>query len=902
VLLVFVFGLVAEGAAAATLTVTTTTDETTSGDGSCSLREAIAAVNSPGSAGDCGTADASSNTIALGASTYTLSASGQLSVTGAASLTVTGASEAGTVIDGGGHGRVLSVGSTSTVTLSQLTITGGHAADGTAGVLGNMACSIPNSGGGSTGNGGGMSNAGVLTLTSVEVTGNHAGNGGAGAGSQGSGGCTGGAGGAGASGGGIYNTSQLTLTDSVITANAAGNGGAGGLGSPNSGTGGAGGAGGSGGGIYNSGGPSYDPAVSVTVTDSTISSNSAGDGGAGGDAGSSLGSGQGGTGGAGGRGQENGGGIANDDGALTVTGTTISGNTAGNGGDGGSAGIFGGAAGAAGDGSWGGGVSVIGGSLSLINTTLWGNAAGNGGNGGSGANGTGVVLPSNGGNGGPGGNGGAVRVTSAAATPVALQVTVAHNAAGSGGGGGGGGQSGGLPGSAGSAGLGGGLYVEGPPSLTLQNSLVAANAGANCNPAANITDGQHNLSFGDATCPGTNGDPKLGTLQDNAGPTQTAGLGSGSAAIDAVPATGAGCPATDQRGVARPQGAACDIGAYELAPPAATTGAASGVNTSAETLSGAVSANQSSASVRFEYGTTAAYGSQAGAQSVSGITPSPVSVQLTGLTPDTTYHYRVDATSVDGTSLGGDQTFTTAPLPPTVVLTSPSAITQTAATLHGAVTPNGPAVSACHFDYGATSAYGSQAACSPMPRGGSSSVVVSAQLSKLAPGRTYHYRLIATGPGGTSQTGDRTFNTLRAPILSRLRVKPMRFHAATRGGSVSSNPRRKRNAKPTGTTIGYRDSSDAVSTFTVAHKVSGVRVGKRCLAQHGKRPKRAKRCTRLVSNGSFRHVDRAGVNQFQFTGRVAGHQLRAGIYTLTAIAGQANTKSRPVSVTFTILP
>ena len=40
---------------------------------------------------------------------------------------------------------------------------------------------------------------------------------------------------------------------------------------------------------------------------------------------------------------------------------------------------------------------------------------------------------------------------------------------------------------------------------------------------------------------------------------------------DAVPATGAGCPATDQRGVPRPQGAACDIGAFERNAPAPVT-------------------------------------------------------------------------------------------------------------------------------------------------------------------------------------------------------------------------------------------------------------------------------------------------------------------------------------------
>jgi CSLREA domain-containing protein len=56
-------------------------------------------------------------------------------------------------------------------------------------------------------------------------------------------------------------------------------------------------------------------------------------------------------------------------------------------------------------------------------------------------------------------------------------------------------------------------------------------------------------------------DPLLGPLQDNGGITQTMALLPGSPAINA--GDDGNCPSTDQRGVMRPQGGHCDIGAYE---------------------------------------------------------------------------------------------------------------------------------------------------------------------------------------------------------------------------------------------------------------------------------------------------------------------------------------------------
>ncbi|MCC3650618.1 CSLREA domain-containing protein [Streptomyces sp. S07_1.15] len=108
--------------------------------------------------------------------------------------------------------------------------------------------------------------------------------------------------------------------------------------------------------------------------------------------------------------------------------------------------------------------------------------------------------------------------------------------------------------------------------LTLQNSIVAGNTGedssGDCKRAfADIESQGHNLDS-DGSCRLTAaGDlpsraALVGPLADNGGPTDTRALLPGSPALDAA----AHCPATDQRGVPRPQGAACDIGAYEHTP------------------------------------------------------------------------------------------------------------------------------------------------------------------------------------------------------------------------------------------------------------------------------------------------------------------------------------------------
>ena len=103
----------------------------------------------------------------------------------------------------------------------------------------------------------------------------------------------------------------------------------------------------------------------------------------------------------------------------------------------------------------------------------------------------------------------------------------------------------------------------------VRNTIIA-NAGTGSNCAAAVTTQGHNLSSDNScglTGPGdlNSVQPQLTGLQHNGGPTHTHGLYPNSPAIDA--GDNNGCPGSDQRGVARPQGAACDIGAYEYVTP-----------------------------------------------------------------------------------------------------------------------------------------------------------------------------------------------------------------------------------------------------------------------------------------------------------------------------------------------
>jgi hypothetical protein len=126
-----------------------------------------------------------------------------------------------------------------------------------------------------------------------------------------------------------------------------------------------------------------------------------------------------------------------------------------------------------------------------------------------------------------------------------------------------------------------------------------------------------------------------------------------------------------------------DIGADEfVAVPAVTTGAATAVTADSATLGGSVDANWAPTTYRFEYGPTTAYGSVTATTDAGSGGAVAATAALAGLSPSTTYHYRLVATNSGGVSTGADKTFTTAAPPPAPIPPSPiaSSTTETSTT------------------------------------------------------------------------------------------------------------------------------------------------------------------------------------------------------------------------------
>ncbi len=218
---------------------------------------------------------------------------------------------------------------------------------------------------------------------------------------------------------------------------------------------------------------------------------------------------------------------------------------------------------------------------------------------------------------------------------------------------------------------------------------------------------------------------------------------------------------------------------------------------------------------------------------------------------------------------------------PAVLTGGASNVGRTSAHLAGAVTPNLIATS-FHFDYGRTPAYGSSTAAAPAGSG-AAPVGGSATITGLAPGTTYHYRLVASNGDGTAYGADRTFVTLPGS------APPPQLHV-----TVSRTARYFSSATLTKQGFALRLTCTKACTVTGSLEVPTATVKRLHLGRH--RIVLATGSTRLRRAGSGRVVVRLSRTGKRLVAGLRGVDLSLQITIRPAAGGRALTVSRKLTL------
>jgi hypothetical protein len=205
-------------------------------------------------------------------------------------------------------------------------------------------------------------------------------------------------------------------------------------------------------------------------------------------------------------------------------------------------------------------------------------------------------------------------------------------------------------------------------------------------------------------------------------------------------------------------------------PPTASIQAPSNIGQLTASLNASVNANGHAVlSCTFELTTEADVGfasakSSPCSENPDGSAATAVKANVSGLSAASSYRYRVTATSNAGPTTSGAEVFETLPaVLPTVTTEPPTSVTETSATIKGAVNPHGGSSSNCHFDFGTSLSYGTTFSCLTLPGPATTDVVVTRKISTLTPATTYHYRLVVTTNAGTDEGNDVEFTTASPP-------------------------------------------------------------------------------------------------------------------------------------------
>ena len=168
---------------------------------------------------------------------------------------------------------------------------------------------------------------------------------------------------------------------------------------------------------------------------------------------------------------------------------------------------------------------------------------------------------------------------------------------------------------------------------------------------------------------------------------------------------------------------------------------------------------------------------------------------------------------------------------PTAVTGPVSAVGATTSTVTGTVDPGGVATT-WYVEYGTSTAYGSKTA-SKSAGSGSAAAAVSASLSGLTQGTTYHYRVVATSTAGTSHGGDGLFTTLAVPGVVTGSASSVSVNSATLNGTVDPNGRATTWWFEYGTSTSYgsktaaKNAGNGTGPANVSIGIGGLKQGER---------------------------------------------------------------------------
>jgi hypothetical protein len=321
-------------------------------------------------------------------------------------------------------------------------------------------------------------------------------------------------------------------------------------------------------------------------------------------------------------------------------------------------------------------------------------------------------------------------------------------------------------------------------------------------PPVSATDGRRETGGSGEHCPtkqtaegGGGGDGYFGGGGGGAGLEDGAGGGGGSSLV----------PAGGSERLSEGEAAQVQISYTQPAnPPAVVTGAASELRRETAIVHATVNPEDEEVTgCEFEWGTSASYEHSVPCSSNpgSGVAPVEVSAQLAGLSGEAPYHFRIVATNANGTSYGGDATFTT-PLrnPPAVTGVSPEAGPQA-----GGETVT---ITGSEFDEVTSVTFGSTPAKS-------FTVDSSESITAVAPAGTGTVSVLVTTPEGTSSAGGAQFAFLPLPVVTGVSPKK---GPGTGGTSVTIEG----SGFDSASTVGFGASAASSITFNSATSITAV--------------------------------------------------------------------------------